>query len=223
MSLYESFFYCSTCFERYYIHPQESATVCRCIVLFRCVLVYWCCSTGVGWYPNAGWSTTCYIQSPTPEDECNNVRNMLSNKKTFIKWHQVGSLYSTSKMMHGPITIRKTTIFLFGLRVFLNPLKDECRPSNSFREATGSSLHKQTCWRWTGKFSLFWESLEYTLSVDKMQSFLLLKHVVLEVKLCLGGLNFSVFILCIHQWVSASWARADIFSAFCPVVWWAST
>ena len=35
-------FYCSTCFECYYIHPQESATLCRCIVLFRCVLVYWC-------------------------------------------------------------------------------------------------------------------------------------------------------------------------------------
>ena len=27
---------------------------------------------------------TC-IQSPAPEDECNNIRNMLSNKKTFIK------------------------------------------------------------------------------------------------------------------------------------------
>ena len=40
MSLYGSF-YCSTCFECYYIHPQELATVCRCIVLFRCVLVYW--------------------------------------------------------------------------------------------------------------------------------------------------------------------------------------
>ena len=26
--------------------------------------------------------------------------------KTFIKWHQVGSIYSSSKMMHGPINIR---------------------------------------------------------------------------------------------------------------------
>ena len=41
------FFYCSTCFECYYIHPQELATVCRCIVLFRCVLVYWCGLAGV--------------------------------------------------------------------------------------------------------------------------------------------------------------------------------
>ena len=40
-------FYCSTCFECYYIHPQELATVCRCIVLFRCVLVYWCGLAGV--------------------------------------------------------------------------------------------------------------------------------------------------------------------------------
>jgi len=46
------------------------------------------------------------MQVGTPEDECNNVRNMLSNKKTFIKRHQVGSIYSTSKMMHGPINIR---------------------------------------------------------------------------------------------------------------------
>jgi len=41
-------FYCSTCFECYYIHPQESTIVCRCTVLF------------------AGWSTsapTC-IQIP---------------------------------------------------------------------------------------------------------------------------------------------------------------
>ena len=142
-------------------------------------MVYWCGSAGVGWYPNAGWSTPkqeqyTYIESPAPEDECNNIRNMLSNKnlhkvtsswfnlcrlehgsaptcirippyssrtapihhytpkqsstptysrhllrmnvitletcwaikKTFIKWHQVGSIYSTSKMMHGPINIR---------------------------------------------------------------------------------------------------------------------
>ena len=77
MSLYESF-YCSTCIECYYIHPQELVIVCRCTALFRCVLVHWCVSAGVGWYLNAGWCTT---QSPAPEDECNNIRNMLSNKK----------------------------------------------------------------------------------------------------------------------------------------------
>jgi len=143
-------FSCSTCFECYYIHPQEPASVCRCIVLFRCVQVYWCGSAGIGWYPSAGWSTAIsaitsttmlvlslalpcsnlhsdttlhqpnrtnapvhaqteqyiHIQSPAPGDECNNIRNMLSNKK-LIKWHQVGSIYSTSKMMRGPINIRK--------------------------------------------------------------------------------------------------------------------
>ena len=105
-------FYCSKCFECYYIHPQELATVCKCIVLFRCVLVYWCVSAGVGCYPSTVWSTVLvcaysdttllqpnrtntpvhteteqytYIQSPVPEDECNNIRSMLSNKKTFIK------------------------------------------------------------------------------------------------------------------------------------------
>jgi len=26
--------------------------------LFRYVLVYWCGSAGVGWYPNASWCTT---------------------------------------------------------------------------------------------------------------------------------------------------------------------
>jgi hypothetical protein len=102
-------FHCSACFECYYIHPQDPATVCGCIVLFRCVLVYWCGLAGVGWYPIAGWFTECsnlhldttllqpnhtntpvhteteqytYIQSPAPEDECDNIRNMLSNKKT---------------------------------------------------------------------------------------------------------------------------------------------
>jgi len=66
---------------------------------------------GVGCYPNAGWSTECsnlhsdttllqpnrtntpvhtetvhytHIQSSAPEDECNNIRNMLS-KKNFHK------------------------------------------------------------------------------------------------------------------------------------------
>jgi hypothetical protein len=55
MSLHENI-YCSTCFECYYIHPQEPATACRYIFLFRCVLVYLCGSAGVGWYPN--WSTS---------------------------------------------------------------------------------------------------------------------------------------------------------------------
>ena len=78
------FYYCSTCFERYYIHPQDLVIVCGCTALFRCVLVYWCGSAGVGWYPSAGWSTTeteqyTHKQSPDPEDECNSVRNMLSN------------------------------------------------------------------------------------------------------------------------------------------------
>jgi len=65
MSLYESIFYCSTCFE------------------------------------------------------CNNIRNMLSNKKTFIKWHQVGSIYSTSKMMHGAKTIRFILVFVWCAPLFL--------------------------------------------------------------------------------------------------------
>jgi len=69
MSLYESF-YCSKFFECYYIHPQEMTTVCWRTALFGCVLVYWCGSAGVGWYPNAGWSTsapTCTLkQNNTP-------------------------------------------------------------------------------------------------------------------------------------------------------------
>ena len=78
-------FYCSTCFECYYVHPQELTTVCGCTALFGCVLVYWCGSAGVGWYPSAGWCTSTeqytQLRSSAPEDECNNIRNMLSNKK----------------------------------------------------------------------------------------------------------------------------------------------
>jgi hypothetical protein len=124
-------FYCSTCFKCYYIHPQELTTVCWCTALFRCVLVYWCGSAGVGWYPNAGWSTTCtnlhttliqpnrtttpvhteteqytHTQSSAPEDEFNNIRNMLSNKK--LSWSDIKlvSLISTIKTMQGPVNIR---------------------------------------------------------------------------------------------------------------------
>jgi hypothetical protein len=129
-------FYCSTCFECYHIHPQELAAVCGCTALFRCGLVYWCGSAGVGWYPSAGWSTsapTCtrippytsrtapihqYIskQSRTPTYSRQLLRMNVKAfetwwaiKKSFIKWHQVGSIYSTSKMMHGPINIRWAT------------------------------------------------------------------------------------------------------------------
>ena len=52
-----------------------------------------------------------HIQTPAPEDECNSIRKMVSNKKTFIKWHQVGSVYSTGTMMRGPINIRFGTVF----------------------------------------------------------------------------------------------------------------
>ena len=37
MSLYE-IFYCSTFFEWYYTDPQELATICGCVALFRCVV-----------------------------------------------------------------------------------------------------------------------------------------------------------------------------------------
>jgi len=87
------FFYCSTCFECYYIHPLELTTVCGCTALFWCVLVYWCGSAGVGWYPSAGWSTTGLCMS----------------------------IYSTSKMMHGPINIRFITIFITSLSLCLLP------------------------------------------------------------------------------------------------------
>jgi len=58
--------YCSTCFEYYYIHPQELTTVYGCTALFGCVLVYWCGSAGVGWYPNAGWSSKVQIVKKFP-------------------------------------------------------------------------------------------------------------------------------------------------------------
>ena len=83
-------FYCSTCFECYYIHPQELATVCGCIALFRCVLVYWCGSAGVEQYT--------HIQSPTPEDECNNIRNMLSNKNSHKLTSSLFNLFNYYKM-----------------------------------------------------------------------------------------------------------------------------
>ena len=67
MSLYERFFFCSTCFECFYIHPQELTAVRGCSALFRYVLVYWCGSAGLGWYPNAGWSTSAPIHQYTPK------------------------------------------------------------------------------------------------------------------------------------------------------------
>ena len=62
--LFMKVFYCSTCFEFYYIHPQELVIVCGCTALFGCVMVYWCGSAAVGWYPNAGWSTCKTMHGP---------------------------------------------------------------------------------------------------------------------------------------------------------------
>jgi len=49
-----------------------------CIALVRCVLVLRCGSAGVVWYPYAG--ILIHIKSQAPEDECTNIRNMLSSK-----------------------------------------------------------------------------------------------------------------------------------------------
>jgi len=59
MSLYEVF-YCSTCFESYYIHPQGTVTVCVCIALFRCVLVYWCRTAPIHQYTPKQSNTHTY-------------------------------------------------------------------------------------------------------------------------------------------------------------------
>jgi hypothetical protein len=62
MSLYESFLFLNM--FRMLLHSSSGADdcmcVCVCTALFWCVVVYWCGSAGVGWYPNAGWSTTCH-------------------------------------------------------------------------------------------------------------------------------------------------------------------
>ena len=127
MSLYE-IFYCSTCFECYYTHPQELATICGCVALFRCVLAYWCGSAGVGLYLIAGWSTSATPAEPhqyTPKQSNTPIysRQLLRMSvialetcwaiKTFIKWHQVGSIYSATKMVyfHSHECSLKTVLF----------------------------------------------------------------------------------------------------------------
>jgi len=98
-----------------------------CIVLVRCVLVLRCGLAVVVWYPYASFSlhtdTTSHIEpeqcnpwnnstnkSHAPEDGCINIRNMLSIKQWNNKTSDLKlvSLYSTIKMMHGPINIRFT-------------------------------------------------------------------------------------------------------------------
>jgi hypothetical protein len=133
-------FYCSTCFECYYTHPREPATVCGCVALFGCVLVYWCGSAGVGWYPNAGWSTsapTCIrippyssrtapIHQYTPKQSNTPTYSRQLPRmsvialetcwaiKTFIKWYQVVSIYSTPSSVNLRCKLhKKETFFVF--------------------------------------------------------------------------------------------------------------
>ena len=97
-------FYCSTCFECYYIHPQELVPVCRCTAPIhqytpkqsstptyshqhqctsthrnRAVHLHTVTSTNTPVHTETEQYT--YIQSPAPGDKCNSIRNMLSNKK----------------------------------------------------------------------------------------------------------------------------------------------
>jgi len=87
MSLALLFHYLLFNMFRMLVHPSSGACdllwiyfMC-CIILVRCVLVLRCGSAGVVWYPYAGWSS----------------------KTSDIK---LVYLYSTVKMMHGPINIR---------------------------------------------------------------------------------------------------------------------
>jgi len=66
--------YCSTCFECYYIHPQDE---CNNLHSDNTLLQPNRTNTPV----HTETEQYTYIQSPDPEDECNNIRNMLSNKK----------------------------------------------------------------------------------------------------------------------------------------------
>ena len=89
MPLYESFFI-----------AQHVSNVITFILRSRRLYVGVLFCFGVYWYIGAvrlewGGIRMQVGALRAPEDECNNIRNMLSNKKTFIKWHQVGSIYST--------------------------------------------------------------------------------------------------------------------------------
>ena len=94
MSLYESFLLLNM--FRMLLHSSSGAS--------GCMWVYCSVSVCTGVLVRFGWSRVVsdssrtapihqyteteqytYIQSPAPEDECNSIRNMLSDKETFIK------------------------------------------------------------------------------------------------------------------------------------------
>jgi len=148
-----------TCFFFYYlmlnmfrmlVHPSSEACdllwiyfMC-CIALVRCVLALRCGSTGVVWYPYAGWGTsasafTCFIITLFTAQHVSNVStsifrslrlivdlfhvlycscSMCVGVSVWFGWGGVLSLcrlkqcfllYSTIKMMHGPINLRYLT------------------------------------------------------------------------------------------------------------------
>ena len=96
MSLYESFFYCSACFECYYIHPQEPATAPTCILI----------------PPYSSRTAPIHQYTPKQNNTPTYSRQLLRMNvitfetcwaiKTFIKCHQVGPIYSTSEFKIKP-------------------------------------------------------------------------------------------------------------------------
>jgi len=93
--------------------------------------------------------------------------------KTFIKWHQVGSIYSTSKMMHGPLNIRKNMKCLSFWNFFSRICERQCHWNGYFvftpyhyNISRYTSKHRlwrfRTSWNLYMKTSLFFKKTKGT-------------------------------------------------------------
>ena len=77
-------------------------------------------------------------------------------KKTSIKWHQVGSIYSTNFMTHGPINIRYNSYSVESTRWKCFGDSDWFYPKTKYR--TFHNLHQD------GIMSMFWYAVTFYLN-----------------------------------------------------------
>jgi hypothetical protein len=133
LSLYESFLFLNM--FRVLLHSSSGAGDCMWV----------CCSVSVctGVLVRLGWSrvvsecrlehsvTTLLQYTPKQSNTTTYSRHLLRMSvisletcwaiKTFVEWHQVGSVYSTSKMMRGPINIRyRSLVYWFIVSIYIH-------------------------------------------------------------------------------------------------------
>ena len=118
--------------------PITNVNTCSCsvpVILLRCRLEHYSAPTCIRIPPYSSRTAPIHQYTPKHSSTPTYSRRLLRMNvitfetcwaiKTFIKWHQVGSISSTSKMMHSPINIGWKKIVWLRIEVEITAVKNE--------------------------------------------------------------------------------------------------